>query len=120
MGPRAGLELTHEINQYLYVISGFRLEVHDNCALPAYLAARSGNSLPTFRDNGPENNNFNTNKPLLTERMRYVPTDLTRSLRMFQSDAPQLFPQPHLGNSPTGGGVVVLLRGIPMFPGPAS
>jgi len=33
------------------VISGFRHEVADNCALLGYYAASSGNSLPTFRDN---------------------------------------------------------------------
>jgi len=57
--PTAGLELTHETNQYLYLISGFRREVHANCALPAYHATSSGNSLPTFRDGGTESNNFN-------------------------------------------------------------
>ena len=33
------------------VISSFRHEVDDNCALLGCYAACSGNSLPTFRDN---------------------------------------------------------------------
>jgi hypothetical protein len=33
------------------VISGFHLEVDENCALLGYDATSSGNSLPTFRDN---------------------------------------------------------------------
>ena len=33
------------------VISGFRSDVDENCALLGYYAASSGNSLPTFRDN---------------------------------------------------------------------
>jgi hypothetical protein len=33
------------------VISGFRREVYENCALLGYYAASSGNSLPTFRNN---------------------------------------------------------------------
>ena len=33
------------------MISGFRREVDENCALLGYYAASSGNSLPTFRDN---------------------------------------------------------------------
>jgi len=33
-----------------YVISGFRREVDENCALLGYYAARSGNFSPTFRD----------------------------------------------------------------------
>jgi len=33
------------------VISGFRHEVYENCALLSYYAASSGNSFPTFRDN---------------------------------------------------------------------
>jgi hypothetical protein len=33
------------------VISGFRCEVDENCALLGYYAAYSGNALPTFRDN---------------------------------------------------------------------
>ena len=33
------------------VASGFRREVDGNCALLSYYAARSGNFLPTFRDN---------------------------------------------------------------------
>jgi len=32
------------------VISGFRLEVDENCALLGNYAASSGNFLPTFRD----------------------------------------------------------------------
>jgi len=32
------------------VISGYRREVGENCALPDYYAAGSGNLLPTFRD----------------------------------------------------------------------
>jgi len=35
----------------LCVISGFRREVDENCALLGYYAANSGNLLPTFRDN---------------------------------------------------------------------
>jgi hypothetical protein len=33
-----------------YVISGFRREADDNCALLGYNAANIGNALPTFRD----------------------------------------------------------------------
>jgi hypothetical protein len=33
------------------MISGFRREVDENCALLGYYAARSGNFLPTFLDN---------------------------------------------------------------------
>ena len=33
------------------VISGFRHEVYENCALLSYYAASSGNLFPTFRDN---------------------------------------------------------------------
>jgi len=32
------------------VISGFHLDVNENCALLGYYAASSGNSLPTFQD----------------------------------------------------------------------
>ena len=35
----------------LSVISAFRREVDDNCALLSYYAASSGYVLPTFRDN---------------------------------------------------------------------
>jgi len=35
----------------LCVISGFRREFHDNCALLGCYAASSGNCLPTFQDN---------------------------------------------------------------------
>ena len=35
----------------LYVISGFRREIAENCALLDYYAASSGNSLPTFQCN---------------------------------------------------------------------
>jgi hypothetical protein len=35
----------------VHMISGFRREVDENCALLGYYAARSGNLLPTFRDN---------------------------------------------------------------------
>ena len=35
----------------LYVISGVRREVDENCVLLGYYAASSGDSLPTFRDN---------------------------------------------------------------------
>jgi len=34
-----------------FVISDFRRDVDENCALLVYYAARIGNSLPTFRDN---------------------------------------------------------------------
>jgi len=34
-----------------FVITGFRREVDENCALLGYYAASSGNSLTTFRDN---------------------------------------------------------------------
>jgi hypothetical protein len=34
-----------------YVISGFRREVDENCALVGYYAASGGSFLPTFRDN---------------------------------------------------------------------
>jgi len=33
------------------VISGFRHEVEENCARLCYYATKSGNILPTFRDN---------------------------------------------------------------------
>jgi hypothetical protein len=33
------------------VISGFRRDVDENCALLRYYAASRGNHLPTFRDN---------------------------------------------------------------------
>ena len=33
------------------VISGFRREVDEICALPSYYAASSGSFLPTFREN---------------------------------------------------------------------
>jgi hypothetical protein len=33
------------------VISGFRREVAENCALLGYDAAMNGNFIPTFRDN---------------------------------------------------------------------
>jgi len=33
-----------------FMISGFRREVHENCALLGYYAAGSRNFLPTFRD----------------------------------------------------------------------
>ena len=33
------------------MISGFRSEVDENCALQLYYAASGGNFLPTFRDN---------------------------------------------------------------------
>jgi hypothetical protein len=33
------------------MVSGFRREVDDNCALLGYYAASSGNFLPTFRNN---------------------------------------------------------------------
>ena len=35
----------------LWVISGFRREVAENCALLGYYAASSDNFLPTFREN---------------------------------------------------------------------
>ena len=34
-----------------FVVSDFRRDVDENCALLVYYAARIGNSLPTFRDN---------------------------------------------------------------------
>jgi len=43
--------ITWGLQEYLLcVISGFHLEVDENCALLGYDAASSGNSLPTFRD----------------------------------------------------------------------
>jgi hypothetical protein len=39
------------MNYALRLISGFRREVAENCALPGCYAASSGNFLPTFRDN---------------------------------------------------------------------
>jgi len=33
------------------MISSFRREAHENCALLGYYVASSGNSLPTFRNN---------------------------------------------------------------------
>ena len=120
VGPRAGLELTHEINQYLYLsfqasaakytVTALFLLIFQRAVVTPY--RRFGTSVPKIII-------LIRSKPLLTERIRYVPTGLTPSLHMFQSVAPQLFPHPHLGNSLTGGGVL-LLRGIPMFPGPAS
>ena len=38
-------------NSYICLISGFRREVDENCALLGHYAESSGNSLPTFRDN---------------------------------------------------------------------
>jgi len=38
-------------NVSLEVISGFRHEVDENCALLGYYAASSSNFVPTFRDN---------------------------------------------------------------------
>ena len=38
-------------NGIMFVVSGFRREVAENCALLAHYAANSGNFLPTFRDN---------------------------------------------------------------------
>jgi hypothetical protein len=35
----------------LILISGFRRDVDENCALLGYYAASCGNCLPTFRDN---------------------------------------------------------------------
>jgi hypothetical protein len=40
-----------EIRNVFCVISGFRREVTENCALLGYYAVSSGNFLPTFRDN---------------------------------------------------------------------
>jgi hypothetical protein len=39
------------INNPLYVISGFRREVVENCTLMGYYAASSDNFLPTIREN---------------------------------------------------------------------
>jgi hypothetical protein len=36
---------------YLFVISGFRRDADEICALLGYNASSSGNLLPTFRDN---------------------------------------------------------------------
>jgi hypothetical protein len=44
MGFNSGLK-------WLKITSGFRREVDENCTLLGYYTARSGNSLPTFRDN---------------------------------------------------------------------
>jgi hypothetical protein len=38
-------------NKYEFVISGFRRDVDQICALLGYYAASSGNTLPTFQDN---------------------------------------------------------------------
>jgi len=44
--------LSHiHIQRALFIISGFRCEAEENCALLGYYAAYSGNSLPTFRYN---------------------------------------------------------------------
>jgi hypothetical protein len=40
-----------ENRRFLSLISGFRCEVNENCALMGYYAASSGHSLPTFQDN---------------------------------------------------------------------
>jgi hypothetical protein len=50
------------------VISGFRRDVDENCALLGYDAASSGNTLPTFRDNisVPSSRVKKTNKNFLT------------------------------------------------------
>jgi hypothetical protein len=40
-----------EHRAFFCVISDFRREVHENCALLGYYATSSGNVLPTFRDN---------------------------------------------------------------------
>jgi hypothetical protein len=39
---------------YRFVISGFRCDVNEICALLQYYAAFSGGSVPTFRDKGKE------------------------------------------------------------------
>jgi len=41
----------HDIRGTSCVISGFRREIAENCALLGYYAASSDNLLPTFRDN---------------------------------------------------------------------
>jgi len=38
-------------NSHIFIISGFRREVDEICALLGYYAAHGGNSLPTFQDN---------------------------------------------------------------------
>ena len=39
------------LTTWFYVISDFRRDVDEICALPGYYAALSGSSVPTFRDN---------------------------------------------------------------------
>jgi hypothetical protein len=40
-----------QLERGVWMISDFRREVAENCALLGYYAASSGNFLPTFRDN---------------------------------------------------------------------
>jgi len=63
---------------------------------------------------------FIWNRPLFTERVQYVPTGLKPSLRMFPSALPLTFTPSRILATAWQVVVVVLLRGIPMFPGPAS
>jgi hypothetical protein len=42
---------SHPTNNEICVISGFRREVDENCALLGHYSPSSGNFLPTFRDN---------------------------------------------------------------------
>ena len=50
-GPKQKSNLPFLMHELLYVISGFRRDVDENCALQCHYAAQSCNSLPTFRDN---------------------------------------------------------------------
>jgi hypothetical protein len=50
MGHRTG---TYFLELLFRMISGFRHEVDETCALLGYYAARSGNFLPTFWNNLP-------------------------------------------------------------------
>ena len=42
---------TSEWDMSVYTSAGFRREADENCTLLGYYAARSGDFLPTFRDN---------------------------------------------------------------------
>jgi len=65
----------------LLVISGFRRDVDEICALPEYYAVYSGNSLPTFRHNlaVPSSEVNNSNISWISWLLRMEPDRLSRS-----------------------------------------
>jgi hypothetical protein len=89
VGSRAGLELTHAINQYLYLSFQSSTAKYMITALLRLISQpvvvipyrRSGTSVPKIII-------VIRGKPLLAERVRYVPTGLTPPFRMFQTAAP--------------------------------